>query len=468
MNRKWYEWFLTICYIAMVGLCIYLNFTPGHKESIESIAVNVIMFIVVAIIFLSADLGSFSPMNAMIRDLKSASEKIRQDAMNAHSYLWEPYQASNVKLFKNEKLSMLFQDFIFELNRAEDAENAYYRANIDDYVNEELVDRTMHRNELNQVPGMLTGLGILGTFIGLSLGLQSFNTGTTAEMTESIEPLMNGIKVAFHTSIYGMIFSLTFNTIYKKKLYEAEEAVSEFVGAFKKYVLPDSENNGMNQIIALQQAQLAAIKETYENMADEMARIINPQYERVVRSLNEFQNVTIRNETDAIKQLVDAFIDEMNNSLDDSFNRISQAVGQQYQSQQQTVALMQQVLKETGSNAVNLNGINQETSRLIDTLNHYSDSIQAIQNKLQDTLSMLRENDNASHDLLIQEKNMLMEQANLVTGFRSAIGEMVDYSKDTNEVAREAVNEMTNGIDYIKRELDKSKSNTQKISSTGK
>lgn len=455
MKRKWYEWFLTIVYFAMVGLCVYLNFTPGHKESTESIAVNGIMFVIVAIVFLSSDFGSFFPMNSIIKDLKSATEKIRQDAMNSHAYLWEPYQSSNIKLFKNEKLTSLFQDFIFELNRAEDAQNAYYRANIDDYINEDLVDKTMHRNELNQIPGMLTGLGILGTFIGLSLGLQSFNTGTTAQMTESIEPLMNGIKVAFHTSIYGMIFSLTYNAIYKKKLFEAEEAVDNFVGAFKKYVLPDSENNGMNQIISLQKEQLGAINNMYSSIADEMARIINPQYERVVRALNEFQTVTVRNETEAVKKIVEIFIDEMNKSLDESFERISQAVGAQYQSQQQNAALMQQVLKETGSNAVNLNGINQETSRLIDTLNHYSESIQAIQNKLQDTLSSLRTQDNASHDLLIQEKNMLMEQANLVTGFRAAITEMVAYSKDTNERTNDAVNEMTNGIDYIKREIDR-------------
>lgn len=455
MKRKWYEWFLTIVYFAMVGLCVYLNFTPGHKESTESIVVNGIMFVIVAIVFLSSDFGSFFPMNSIIKDLKSATEKIRQDAMNSHAYLWEPYQSSNIKLFKNEKLTSLFQDFIFELNRAEDAQNAYYRANIDDYINEDLVDKTMHRNELNQIPGMLTGLGILGTFIGLSLGLQSFNTGTTAQMTESIEPLMNGIKVAFHTSIYGMIFSLTYNAIYKKKLFEAEEAVDNFVGAFKKYVLPDSENNGMNQIISLQKEQLSAINNMYSSIADEMARIINPQYERVVRALNEFQTVTVRNETEAVKKIVEIFIDEMNKSLDESFERISQAVGAQYQSQQQNAALMQQVLKETGSNAVNLNGINQETSRLIDTLNHYSESIQAIQNKLQDTLSSLRTQDNASHDLLIQEKNMLMEQANLVTGFRAAIAEMVAYSKDTNERTNDAVNEMTNGIDYIKREIDR-------------
>ncbi len=64
----------------------------------------------------------------------------------------------------------------------------------------------------------MTGLGILGTFIGLTIGLQQFNTGSASEITNSISPLIQGIKVAFHTSIYGMVFSLIFSFVYKNKL----------------------------------------------------------------------------------------------------------------------------------------------------------------------------------------------------------------------------------------------------------
>lgn len=267
-GRKWYEWCLLLVYLLMALLCVYLNFAPGHRESLATIIVNVVMFIIVAIIFLSADLGSFREMNSIISDMDSAAAKIKKDAMNSRTFLWEPYQDSNVKLFKDATLQEIYRDFIFDLNRETEAEDEYYRPSIDDYINLDLVDKVMHRNELNQVPGMLTGLGILGTFIGLSLGLQSFNTGSTAQMTESIQPLMNGIKVAFHTSIYGMVFSLTFNIIYKKKLYEAEEAVNEFVSCFKKYVLPDTANEGMNEMLAIQKQQLGAMESLCQEMTE--------------------------------------------------------------------------------------------------------------------------------------------------------------------------------------------------------
>ena len=227
-NRRWYEWLLTLTYIAMVGLCVGLNLTTGQKEGMANLIVNIVMFLIVGLIFLSCERNCFLPMNRIIEDLEEASEKIRNDAMNSHQFLWEPYNSSKVELFQEPRLKQPFQDYLFELNRIDNTEKAYYKCDIGDYINTGLVDSVMHRNILNQVAGVMTGLGILGTFIGLSLGLQHFSTGTTAEVTNSIAPLMDGIKVAFHTSIYGLVFSLIFNFTYKCKLEEAEDAVEEF------------------------------------------------------------------------------------------------------------------------------------------------------------------------------------------------------------------------------------------------
>ena len=465
LKRKWYEWFLTIVYFAMVILCIFLNlewfrniFKPENREPFNSftMAVNAFLFIIVAIVFLAADFGSFAPMNAIIKDLKEASDKIRSDAMNAHSYLWEPYQSNNIKLFRTEKLNRLFTDFIFELNREDDAENAYYRPSINDYINEDLVDTVMHRNELNQVPGMLTGLGILGTFIGLSIGLQHFNTsGSIQTMTDSIDGLMSGIKVAFHTSIFGMVFSLTFNAIYKRKLYEGECAVSEFSTAFKKFVLPDTQNNGMNQLIMLQGEQLTAMDRMYERVAEELGKIIEPQFDRLNRTVTEFETIMVRNETEAIRQIVDNFIKEMNTSLGNSFYQLSESVNEQYKAQKETADMMTQLLAKTGSGKDTLQNINQETERLVTTLNSYTASIQTIQNELQRTLSGMSGEDKAVRDLIMQEKNMLLEQGNMIMEFKKSVTDIAKYSAETNENMNDALEEITNGIDYLRKLNDK-------------
>ena len=346
-NRRWYEWLLTLTYIAMVGLCVGLNLTTGQKEGMANLIVNIVMFLIVGLIFLSCERNCFLPMNRIIEDLEEASEKIRNDAMNSHQFLWEPYNSSKVELFQEPRLKQPFQDYLFELNRIDNTEKAYYKCDIGDYINTGLVDSVMHRNILNQVAGVMTGLGILGTFIGLSLGLQHFSTGTTAEVTNSIAPLMDGIKVAFHTSIYGLVFSLIFNFTYKCKLEEAENAVEEFLDVYKKYVLPDTTTDGINKFMELQQQQVAAIETMTERVSENLNRIMEPQFDRLNGTITDFSNVATRNQTDALRSVTAAFLKEMEATMGGTFTRLNTVLQEAEKAQRENTDLLQDILAQS-------------------------------------------------------------------------------------------------------------------------
>lgn len=456
-NRKGYDFLLTICYIAMVLLCVFLNYTTSYRESIANIIVNAVMFIIVGIIFLNADSKCFKPMNSIIYDLHQATKKIKEDAMNTHSFLWTPYQTNNVELFQTTHLQELLRDFVFDLNR-EDLGKSYYKPSIDDYIDESLVDKVMHRGELNQVAGVLTGLGILGTFIGLSLGLQNFNTGTTAEMTESIEPLMNGIKVAFHTSIYGMVFSLVFNSIYRKKLYEGETAVQDFVSSFKKYVLPDTSNSGMNQIIALQKDQLAAITNATSGMTDDLANLINPHLERLHEEVVDFEHLATRNQVDSMNRIVEYFIEEMNKSLSSTFVKLDVSVSEMYRNQTNNANLMNEVLNEVTKNNGTIADINREADRLVVTLNKYSEGIQAVLDELKKAMDSLGASENACEKAIADEYRLLREQSALLNDFRESVERIVKASLKNGDDNTEMLSEINDSLYSIRKVLDHSSS----------
>ena len=59
----------------------------------------------------------------------------------------------------------------------------------------------------NYVPVLLTSIGILGTFLGISIGLANFDT---KNIDGSISELLGGMKTAFFTSLFGMSFSILF------------------------------------------------------------------------------------------------------------------------------------------------------------------------------------------------------------------------------------------------------------------
>jgi len=76
------------------------------------------------------------------------------------------------------------------------------------------------------VPALLVGIGILFTFVGLSIGLQSIET--TSINVEQIGPLIEGMKTAFWSSVAGMFFSILFNLIEKTCLSFGEKHIRSF------------------------------------------------------------------------------------------------------------------------------------------------------------------------------------------------------------------------------------------------
>ncbi len=68
---------------------------------------------------------------------------------------------------------------------------------------------------LNSAAGQLVGMGLLGTFLGLTVGLLGFDTEA---LKESLRPLMKGMYASFLTSLAGMLSSIFLNWRYKRSL----------------------------------------------------------------------------------------------------------------------------------------------------------------------------------------------------------------------------------------------------------
>ncbi len=57
----------------------------------------------------------------------------------------------------------------------------------------------------SSIPGQMTSLGILGTFAGIFIGLYNFDVHN---LNQSVPLLLEGMKVAFSTSIAGLVSSI--------------------------------------------------------------------------------------------------------------------------------------------------------------------------------------------------------------------------------------------------------------------
>ena len=57
------------------------------------------------------------------------------------------------------------------------------------------------------IPGAMTTIGVIGTFVGIFVGLVDFNV---EDIDSSVPALLSGLKIAFATSIAGMIAAISF------------------------------------------------------------------------------------------------------------------------------------------------------------------------------------------------------------------------------------------------------------------
>lgn len=67
------------------------------------------------------------------------------------------------------------------------------------------------------MPGILTGIGVLGTFVGLQIGIGGLELDSSqiANLDKSIAPIIKGCSTAFATSVWGVVCSLLFTIIEK-------------------------------------------------------------------------------------------------------------------------------------------------------------------------------------------------------------------------------------------------------------
>ena len=65
--------------------------------------------------------------------------------------------------------------------------------------------RKIRHRQVNALASIVTVIGVLGTFFGIALGLYQFDT---QNIEASVPKLLEGLKIAFITSILGIIGSI--------------------------------------------------------------------------------------------------------------------------------------------------------------------------------------------------------------------------------------------------------------------
>lgn len=144
----------------------------------------------------------------------------------------------NDSLFKNKKLDKIFREYKLKVEGQKDHDEI--ESDIEEYISEDILYVRTWQGLVLQIPGTLTGLGILGTFIGLITGISGIGFSSVEATLESVTLLLNGIELAFYTSIAGVILSIAFNMMNRISWNSMLREHSYFVDTFHKEVIPST------------------------------------------------------------------------------------------------------------------------------------------------------------------------------------------------------------------------------------
>ena len=268
------------------------------------------------------------------------------------------------------------------LQNAEQLDRRGLPTNVEDYINDDTVTHGPGNATLAElIPNLLTSLGILGTFMGLSRGLSTLNFADSTQLVEGIPVLLEGMRFAFGTSVAGISCSIIFNMLNRISQGSSYRAIDDFVNSFTTLAMSRPLDNDVQMIIQNQDRNymLQGINDTLvDRLADNVGRSITRAMTPVSDSMDRFIIGATRNQIDGVNRIVARFLDEMDRSLGNQFSAMSTAMDAV--TQNQIIAARQ--TGETVSTAQgivdNARSLQEMTNHILDKFDHYMSGIDQV------------------------------------------------------------------------------------------
>ena len=156
----------------------------------------------------------------LIRLRNADIRKLNQQIKNYDSSM-NFFQELDEKMKENHFIFPLWEKYrrnFIIIPDDEEINHVYSTTDADEYFNFSNLSAGISIEFWQNLAGVFTGLGILVTFLGLTIGLLGFDMSSSATIQKGISNLLNGTSTAFLTSIVGILCALIFNYYYNNSL----------------------------------------------------------------------------------------------------------------------------------------------------------------------------------------------------------------------------------------------------------
>lgn len=327
------------------GVCVGITYLT-RDASLANILYN-LAFLAAMVIIMAVGCGiGFGRMSETKKGLDRATGKLKRIA--DHKDPMTSVTTPGATFFEVPYFDAKYQEYLYYLRKTNSP------TDIGDYIGEYEINNYTHRRLAEMIPDILTSLGILGTFVGLVLGLRGFNPTSYEAMSSSVESLIDGIKVAFVTSIYGISLSLAFSYWLRGSLTGVSESLDRFLDAYYTTAVTPTDATAMNHIIANQNAQTKVMTQMQKDLAEQvsqtLANNIKPMVEHLDQTMDDFSKTVTLQQGQLLENISQRIARTMKSEFFSEFLEMRKVMGETNKVQADHVRFMEDTEKQYQEN----------------------------------------------------------------------------------------------------------------------
>ncbi|MCA3168642.1 MAG: anti-phage defense ZorAB system ZorA [Burkholderiales bacterium] len=291
-----------------------------------------------------------------------------------------PKPSSLSKYFGDEPLRHLWEEYtdtVYEMKYASNSQQSLVevRATVPSetlFTREVLVDSRLFDDFTKHLPGVLTGLGIIGTFAGLLEGLGKFDPSSTASAVSGLRPLLDGVSHAFVAS--GTAIGCAMVVVFVSRLvlaycYRLVENLSHGIdslystGAGEEYLarlvkateqseantaqLKDALVEDLRKMMQeLVERQIVSHQAATKELGVSLANTISSVMAEPIQKMTEAINTTTTNNGAQVSGMLESLLTGFMAKLEDTFGGQMRGINDQMQRSMEVMTSVQAALQE--------------------------------------------------------------------------------------------------------------------------
>jgi len=335
------------------------------------------------------------------KDIGLLSTEIINLKENGFSY----YSDFLEKVSINSKIKHLWNEFDESLIKKDgEVENSLDSAY---FFNEHSLASDVGSKFYSAIPGILLGIGLLGTFLSLYVALAQLNLGgeDTGVMKSSIIHFVEMVGVKFTASVWGVFLSVAF-TLYEKGL---ESKLSTKIKALQDNIdeifKRQTAEQNLSQILTQSKQQTQALN----SLAETLIQRIGEQFNPMIAQMNSHLEYMPQQISKAIGESLKEPLEALQNNASSAAETQSESLGVIVQS------FVEKLEQTTGEQANNVQKMMEETS---ENLKGLISNIQQISQEQNSKIIQERETIGEQSNQITKEMNKLLSKLSLETANR--------------------------------------------------